>query len=322
MDTLDFGAIMERECWFEEYDLTCPYCHGDPDHPAYENLSETEVAEVRVAYAKDATELHDWVEENKSGWDFHDPDEEDFEEWNDDAILKALELFEDDSGGLGDEIEEYFDENYSEFDFRCDECTEGMFEVMWNTAFGVEIGRTGVDDPAKFAFSMGFCLINHHGSSYLLMGSCGQDNTWRIHYTRWKIQGYLDREDIRYCLGSGGHVFLHGEQKVEFIKYLESQIPTVHSLLHDIKYRHQDLYRVHDDKIGRDRFNNDPDKDKYPDRKFVVETAHVVPWRKEVTAKSFGDAMSLVEKEHQGTKGWYVVRVVAVDGKEIVHDAD
>ena len=33
MQTLDFGAIRDKnEAWYEEYDLTCPYCHGEPEH--------------------------------------------------------------------------------------------------------------------------------------------------------------------------------------------------------------------------------------------------------------------------------------------------
>lgn len=164
MQTLDFGEIRDKNPnWLEDYDLTCPYCHGD-----YE------------------------------------------------------------VGG-----DEY---DYEESCDWCEHCTYGMFEVIWNTAFGVEVldnwpgdGRSSMaewKESYKLAWDNNFCLIEHGSKQYLLMGMCGLDCTWLIHYTRWKLQGFLDDQDCQDCLGSGGHVFLGKDKRQELCKYLRSQMMT------------------------------------------------------------------------------------------------
>lgn len=153
MKTLDFGKIMEKDCWFEDYDLSCPFCNG---------TGETE-------------------------------DEEEEE------------------------------------DSSCEQCGGlGLFEIMWNTAFEVGFGYSlDSEEERKFAWDQGFCLIKHGGKYYLLMGMCGQDCTWLIHYTRWYLQSkWLSQEDIQDCLASGGHVFLGDEERKELCNYMKEALTT------------------------------------------------------------------------------------------------
>jgi len=56
------------------------------------------------------------------------------------------------------------------------------------------------------------------------MGMCGQDCTWIIQYTRWKLQGYLHVEDCQRCLGSGGHVFLRDKERQELCAYIKTRL--------------------------------------------------------------------------------------------------
>lgn len=116
---------------------------------------------------------------------------------------------------------------------ECEECNEGYFEVMWNTAFEVKVWDDYLDVEChtakwnkayKLAWDMGFCLIEHGQKRYLLMGMCGLDCTWIIHYTRWKLQGFLDQEDCYSCLGSGGYVFLNDQRRQELCEYIKGRL--------------------------------------------------------------------------------------------------
>ena len=161
MNTLDWGEVTERDPhWFEEYDLSCPYCEGSGERTVY----------IRGA-------------------------------------VRSYEEFE----GYYDTEEEY-----------CEECQEGQFEVMWNTAFEVDVCSSFDEEEARLiAWENGFCLITHGQSQYLLMGCCGLDNTLCIQYTRWKLQGgYLEEEDKQRCLSSGGWVFLEKKKRRKLYQYL------------------------------------------------------------------------------------------------------
>jgi len=183
MDTLDFGAIMEQEYWFEDYDLTCPYCKGSGERQLYTWTCEEEDCGHR--------------------WETEDDEDPECPECHIDSIEYEIET------GC------------------CEECSGGHFEIMWNTAFKVDLGYShDWEKSYKIAWDNGFCLIDHNGSHYLLMGSCGQDNTWSIHYTRYQLQGYLDIEDINSLSSSGGHVFLIKDRKRELCEYMKSRIPT------------------------------------------------------------------------------------------------
>ena len=104
---------------------------------------------------------------------------------------------------------------------------------MWNTAFEVKVWDDWLDvdrnspkwqEAYKLAWDLGFCLIEYGRKRYLLMGMCGQDCTWILQYTRWKLQGYLDEEDCRKCIASGGHVFLRDQERQELCEYLKCRL--------------------------------------------------------------------------------------------------
>jgi hypothetical protein len=111
---------------------------------------------------------------------------------------------------------------------HCEECEDGFFTVMWNTAFSVLPSPDYSFEEHKLkVWEMGFCLFNRGNYDYyLLMGSCGQDNTWLIHYTRYLLQGWLDPEDKSDCLSSGGYVFLPKGHRNELIEYFKKSTPT------------------------------------------------------------------------------------------------
>ncbi len=136
MQTLNFGQIMDsNDYWFEDYDLSCPFC------------------------------------------------------------------------GSQDE--------------ECEQCNGQMFEVMWNTAFGLTHLKIDLEKAKKIAWNYGFCLIEHDEDNFLLMGCCGQDMTWIVHFVRWQIQGHLSQEDMESVLNSGGHVFLRKGERDKLIKYIK-----------------------------------------------------------------------------------------------------
>ena len=104
---------------------------------------------------------------------------------------------------------------------------------MWNTAFEVKVWDDYQDvdrssdkwkEARKLAWDLGFCLIEHGQQRYLLMGMCGQDCSWIIQYTRWKLQGFLDQEDCDQCLGSGGYVFLGDEKRHKLCEYIKTRL--------------------------------------------------------------------------------------------------
>lgn len=165
MNTLDFGEIMERPDWFEDYDIYCPYCEGE--------------GTVECPYC-----------------------------WGEDEACE---------------------ECYGDGTVECAHCTDGMFEIVWNVAFGVALsGSMGWDEAYKFAWDMGFLLIEHgnFAEKYLVAGMAGLDFTWILHYTRWRIQGFLEQEAYERLLTSGGHVFLDLGRKLELIEYLKRVPPT------------------------------------------------------------------------------------------------
>ena len=190
MDTLDFGEIMEQNNdWFDDYDLSCPFCDGTGEV----NYHSCECNECG----------HEWETERVA-----------------ESNLDEIDITECPSCQAGAEKIMWCTEQES-----CQQCTDGRFEIMWDTAYGVHISDVGIGDRT-FAWEMGFCLIEHSNERYLLMGSCGQDNTWRIHYTRWQIQGYLNDEDITDCLGSGGYVFLGADKRKEMLDYFKEELTT------------------------------------------------------------------------------------------------
>lgn len=198
MDTLDFGEIMEREaCWYEQYDLTCPHCDGQGEFKC-QTCSGEGMIECSECEASGQIDDQDCIKCDGVGyWTCEDCD------------------------GTGA--------------IFCGRCDNGYFEVMWNTAFGVKVWDDWLDverDSAKWqeayklAWDMGFCLIEHGQKQYLLMGICGLDCTWIIHYTRWKLQGFLDIEDCQQCLGSGGYVFLADGRRLELCEYIKGRLTT------------------------------------------------------------------------------------------------
>lgn len=190
MNTLDFGEIMERADWFEDYDIYCPHCEGE---------GSFECPTCR----------------GEGG----DPCEE-------------CELGEIDGepcpvcGGFG-----YIPckECHGDGEVYCEHCVNGMFDILWNTAFSVSLsGSMGWAEARRFAWDRGFLLIEHgnFAEKYLVAGMAGLDFTWILHYTRWKIQGFLEQEDYRDLLTSGGHVFLSLDEKLELAEYLKTVPPT------------------------------------------------------------------------------------------------
>ena len=258
MNTLDFGEIMEQDCWFENYDLSCPYCHGDPDEPSFDALSKDEQREVlAVQVCAENEGFGAWLLEDDNAIVDGYGDKitaDDLPSYSTEEMIKAVEayvdLFPKDDYLDEEEMAEWFDENRTEFDFRCEECSEGMFEVMWNTAFGVCLPyKPDFDYLNKLAWDMGFCLIDHNGEHYLLMGSCGQDNTWRVHYTRWLVQNkWLEKEDRDRVIGNwGAHVFLNGDAKREFMDYLRSNVAFPDEAVRSVLRSHEELDRIERD---------------------------------------------------------------------------
>ena len=188
METLDFGEIMERdECWFEHYDLTCPYCHGKGEYKCQTCGGEGFV-ECLECESSGQIDDHDCPKCDGIGYS------------------PCADC--DGSGKV-----------------YCEECSEGHFEVMWNTAYEVKVwDNTKWQEAYKLAWDRGFCLIEHGQKRYLLMGMCGLDCTWIIHYTRWKLQGFLDQEDCDQCLGSGGYVFLGDEKRRPLCEYIKTRL--------------------------------------------------------------------------------------------------
>ena len=192
MQTLDFGEVMlGRACWFDDYDLTCPYCNGKDQYKC-QTCDGQGVVECRTCAQLDE-ECRDC---GGSGyWTCEDCD------------------------GAGNIL--------------CEHCTDGYFEVMWNTAFEVkvwddfrDVDRNSDEWKAayKLAWDLGFCLIEHGQQRYLLMGMCGQDCTWIIQYTRWKLQGFLEQEDCHQCISSGGYVFLPQGKRHELCEYIKGRL--------------------------------------------------------------------------------------------------
>jgi len=255
MKTLDFGRIMESECWSEDYDLNCPFCEGSGYVRLLEKLNVDDLIEVmgeaagervdshadglllgerlhvayKEAFHKDTspfasiyTELFvrpvekERIDQALKAEDFSWSDRDKFKE----IVLNVLR-----EEGLYEDAEALLEDNDS---YSCEECSGGgTFEIMWNTAFLVEPIRD-LENAKKVAWDNGFCLIEHNHKFYLLMGMCGSDFTWVIHYARWLIQGkWLSQDDIISCLSDyGAHVFLHGDAKKEFLKYLVENLDT------------------------------------------------------------------------------------------------
>lgn len=196
MQTLDFGEIMEKNPhWFAKYTLSCPYCRGQGSYRCQTCGGEGFV-ECLDCESSGQVDGQDCPKCGGVGyWDCEDCD--------DPGVIP------------------------------CEHCTEGYFEVMWNTAFEVKVwddyldvdhGDSKWNEAYKFAWDMGFCLIEHGRKRYLLMGMCGLDCTWIIHYTRWKLQGFLDDDDCYQCLGSGGYVFLSDERRRELCEYIKDRL--------------------------------------------------------------------------------------------------
>lgn len=197
MQTLDFAEIRERdECWWDKYDLTCPHCGGDSDHRC-PTCDGEETVECLKCEGSGQIDGHDCKTCDGTGyWPCEDCD--------------------------GSEA-------------YCEHCSDGYFEVMWNTAFEVKVWDNYLDveynsakwqEAYKLAWDMGFCLIEHGRKRYLLMAMCGLDCTWLIHYTRWKLQGFLDIEDCQQCIGSGGYVFLTKGKHLPLCEYIKGRLTT------------------------------------------------------------------------------------------------
>lgn len=194
MQTLDFAEIREHdECWWESYDLTCPYCEGQGNYRC-QTCDEGFVECPRCEGVGQIIDDADCPDCDGTGY------------W---ACA--------DCGGTGN--------------IYCEHCSDGYFEVMWNTAFEVKVWDDYLDverhtakweEAYKLAWDMGFCLIEHGQKRYLLMGMCGLDCTWMIHYTRWKLQGFLHEDDCQQCIGSGGHVFLRDKERHELCAYIKT----------------------------------------------------------------------------------------------------
>jgi len=197
MQTLDFGEIMENTAyWYDNYDLICPYCHGEPEHDCSTCGGEGSVECSECAGFGIVADRECQKCKGEGGFPCKD------------------------CGGEGE--------------IYCEQCSDGHFEVMWNTAYEVKVWDDWLDvdrsspkwkKAYKLAWDNGFCLIEHRCKQYLLMGMCGQDCTWLIHYTRWKLQSFLDEEDCQQCIGSGGYVFLRDQEKRrELCEYIKGRL--------------------------------------------------------------------------------------------------
>ncbi len=210
MDRLDIAALRERdECWWEEIDLTCPFCKGE----GHFECDGSEEQEKRMENCQPIKDAHDGFGES--------------------CMEKCPEA--EPAKGTDCATCEFADDTFDPDDvcwnceetIECEECTEGRIEILWNTGFGVYVSYTADwEEMRKLACNMGFALIKWDNVSWLLMSMCGLDCTWMIHYTRWKIQGYLTQEDIQSCLSSGGHVFLSRDKKEELCQYFKGRIQT------------------------------------------------------------------------------------------------
>jgi hypothetical protein len=267
VNRLDFSEIMDRDCWWEDYDkyLQCPFC--DDGLRSWEGLRSEEQEEVAKAYCEKY--------EVKKGR----------------RKISRLDLAEEEVGRL--DVAEWYNDNRSNFEYTCDECTEGRFEIMWNTAFGVECNADD-QDKRRTAWDLGFCLIDHNGRSYLLMGSCGQDNTWRIHYTRWLLQGrYLNDEDCGDCLANwSAHVFLGRKEKKEFLVYLEDRVLDTGSVLQSMSYRGEDAAQV------RSKYLTGSKEDReMPVKTFRIRVAKVVSDIREARGRTAAEAFRRLRDE-------------------------
>jgi len=224
MQTLDFGAFQtENPYWYEDVDTICPFCNGSGD-VSCRNTKDLLIAQEKCALVKEAIEEHKEACKEKNAQDLAD---------------KCVNQCNPMSNEIRDcAICSYWVEDFSvedvcdncDAEIECEECTEGYFEIMWNTAFGVDLRYRGDwKEKKKLAWELGFLLIRLRDEDWLLMGCCGLDYTWGIHYTRWKLQGYLDTEDINSCLSSGGYVFVSQEQKEEMCNYFKKTIQTPES---------------------------------------------------------------------------------------------
>lgn len=306
MNTLDFGAIMERDGWYEDYDLTCPFCQdGKKD---YEALTPEEKKEVALQYAKAEAEerYQNWCTLN-GHWDDPEtecPDKPElWDEFCDDFIEQ-------------DEVIDWYEDNRGDLDYDCDECTDGNvdMDVVWNTAFEVDLpyscsSGSAYQDMRRLTLSLGFLLIEQGGRHYLVMLSCGQDNTWRIHYTRWLLQDkFLELGDCEACLSNwGAHVFLHGEAKKEFLAYLEDRVlgdPS--AMLSSLSWRGEDVARV------RSKYLTGSKEDKeMPQRTFTIQVAKVVLEEREATGRTAAEALSDLRSKLRD--GYVPIRVLDPD---------
>lgn len=167
METLDFGEIMRNDdCWFENYNLTCPYCNG---------------LGTRTVYIRGSIRSYKKF----------------------DSYLR--------------EDEEY-----------CEHCNDsGEFDIAWNIAFHVFLPyKKDFDELYKLAWDGGFCLIEHNNDYFLLMGMSGSDCTWMIYNIRLKIQGFLNQEDIKTCISSGGSEFVSEKERKKMCKYFKENVTT------------------------------------------------------------------------------------------------
>ncbi|MBU2527643.1 MAG: hypothetical protein KKC03_13690, partial [Bacteroidetes bacterium] len=224
MNTIDWGHVMETdENWFEDINDQCPFC--DEGRKNFDELTDDERREVIVKMVRDnySDELEALYDERKSDTD------PDFDDSSDDARIDALakEYYDTDLDG-GTDAKDFYEDDREKFEFYCEECTEGRFEIMWNTGFEVEV-HGNFDDKRMTAWKHGFLLVEYPRDSndhWLLAGGCGYDFSWQLAYCRWKVQGWLSPDERSDVLCSGGHVFLHGEKKHEFLAYLKEYIPT------------------------------------------------------------------------------------------------
>jgi len=305
LNTLDFGAVMEQENWQEDIDLSCPFCDGE-NHRKYEELDEDEVFQVVFRYCKEQMlmPLGDFFTENAGRLGMTG----EYEELDDDAKATVVQAFIDDFGVDEEDVKEYYAHNAYEFEFEpCEECYEGHvdLDVIWNTAYEVDVPYTCTagcmaggyyEDLRKKALQFGFLLIEHGQRYWLVMLSCGQDNTWRIHYTRYVIQGYLELEDIEACLGNyGAHVFLEGEEKRKLLAYFKERLPSPLQRVHRCALREKDFARIEDAEVDRALHNREVQEEDLPNRYFIVRSAVVLEGEYTVIARTRGEALHKLE---------------------------